>query len=171
MSGRSRQDASSGKSGSNRDLRNANKTSSEHFITLDNGAAGWLELQLAQINVFQDELEDENAVLSVLEEGEQDLNGSGDLSDQQPTWWTSKVREFSRINRRFRRACRKGVKSQAFYWIVIILVFLNTVSLLGHSTFKYQRAFSLKPLSSEYSQLNENSRVKRLGHRAESSSP
>lgn len=78
--------------------------------------------------LFQDELEDENAVLSVLEEGEQDLNGSGDLSDQQPTWWTSKVREFSRINRRFRRACRKGVKSQAFYWIVIILVFLNTVS-------------------------------------------
>ncbi len=25
-----------------------------------------------------------------------------------------------------RRACRKAVKSQAFYWLIIILVFLNT---------------------------------------------
>lgn len=31
-----------------------------------------------------------------------------------------------RINRRARRACRKAVKSQAFYWLIIILVFLNT---------------------------------------------
>jgi len=33
---------------------------------------------------------------------------------------------FCRINRRARRACRKAVKSQAFYWLIIILVFLNT---------------------------------------------
>ena len=25
-----------------------------------------------------------------------------------------------------RRSCRKAVKSQAFYWLIIILVFLNT---------------------------------------------
>lgn len=31
-----------------------------------------------------------------------------------------------RRNRRMRRACRKAVKSQAFYWLIIILVFLNT---------------------------------------------
>lgn len=31
-----------------------------------------------------------------------------------------------RVNRRARRACRKAVKSQAFYWLIIILVFLNT---------------------------------------------
>lgn len=31
-----------------------------------------------------------------------------------------------RINRRMRRSCRKAVKSQAFYWLIIILVFLNT---------------------------------------------
>jgi hypothetical protein len=31
-----------------------------------------------------------------------------------------------RSNRRMRRACRKAVKSQAFYWLIIILVFLNT---------------------------------------------
>ena len=33
---------------------------------------------------------------------------------------------FGRINRRMRRSCRKAVKSQAFYWLIIILVFLNT---------------------------------------------
>lgn len=31
-----------------------------------------------------------------------------------------------RTNRRMRRACRKAVKSQAFYWLIILLVFLNT---------------------------------------------
>ena len=25
-----------------------------------------------------------------------------------------------------RRACRKAVKSQVFYWLIIVLVFLNT---------------------------------------------
>ncbi|KAK8727884.1 hypothetical protein OTU49_009502, partial [Cherax quadricarinatus] len=33
------------------------------------------------------------------------------------------------INRRARRACRKAVKSQAFYWLIIVLVFLNTAVL------------------------------------------
>nr|XP_037270737.1 LOW QUALITY PROTEIN: muscle calcium channel subunit alpha-1-like [Rhipicephalus microplus] len=46
-----------------------------------------------------------------------------------PSWWTSKSKQLSRTNRRLRRACRKGVKSQAFYWIVIVLVFLNTLTL------------------------------------------
>lgn len=46
-----------------------------------------------------------------------------------PSWWTSKSKQLSRTNRRLRRACRKGVKSQAFYWIVILLVFLNTLTL------------------------------------------
>lgn len=36
---------------------------------------------------------------------------------------------FFRQNRRMRRACRKAVKSQAFYWLIIMLVFLNTVVL------------------------------------------
>nr|CAD7401313.1 unnamed protein product [Timema poppensis] len=33
------------------------------------------------------------------------------------------------VNRRMRRACRKAVKSQAFYWLIILLVFFNTVVL------------------------------------------
>ncbi|KFM70204.1 Voltage-dependent calcium channel type D subunit alpha-1, partial [Stegodyphus mimosarum] len=32
-------------------------------------------------------------------------------------------------NKRLRRICRKMVKSKAFYWIVIVLVFLNTLAL------------------------------------------
>lgn len=42
------------------------------------------------------------------------------------SWWPRKKREWDRINRRLRRTCRKAVKSQAFYWLIIVLVFLNT---------------------------------------------
>jgi len=31
-----------------------------------------------------------------------------------------------KLNRRVRKSCRQAVKSQAFYWLVIVLVFLNT---------------------------------------------
>lgn len=44
----------------------------------------------------------------------------------QESWLTLKKKDFDRINRRLRRACRKAVKSQAFYWLIIVLVFLNT---------------------------------------------
>lgn len=37
--------------------------------------------------------------------------------------------QLSRINRRMRRACRKICKSQALYWTIIVLVFLNTLTL------------------------------------------
>ncbi|XP_054713123.1 muscle calcium channel subunit alpha-1-like [Uloborus diversus] len=46
-----------------------------------------------------------------------------------PSWWEVKKRRFDRYNKRIRRGCRKLVKSQAFYWIVIVLVFLNTITL------------------------------------------
>jgi len=44
----------------------------------------------------------------------------------QESWFRRKKKDFDRVNRRMRRACRKAVKSQAFYWLIIILVFLNT---------------------------------------------
>ncbi|KAK9890112.1 hypothetical protein WA026_008922 [Henosepilachna vigintioctopunctata] len=44
----------------------------------------------------------------------------------QDSWIKIQRKEFDRVNRRCRRACRKAVKSQAFYWLIIILVFLNT---------------------------------------------
>lgn len=45
---------------------------------------------------------------------------------QQESWFKKKKKSMERINRRMRRACRKAVKSQAFYWLIIVLVFLNT---------------------------------------------
>ncbi|XP_076237355.1 ca[2+]-channel protein alpha[[1]] subunit D isoform X1 [Calliopsis andreniformis] len=45
---------------------------------------------------------------------------------QQESVWRKKKRDFDRVNRRMRRACRKAVKSQVFYWLIIVLVFLNT---------------------------------------------
>ncbi|KAJ8707344.1 hypothetical protein PYW08_010596 [Mythimna loreyi] len=38
-------------------------------------------------------------------------------------------RRFDKVNRRLRRTCRKAVKSQTFYWTIIVLVFLNTLVL------------------------------------------
>ncbi|XP_071083520.1 muscle calcium channel subunit alpha-1-like isoform X5 [Haliotis cracherodii] len=49
--------------------------------------------------------------------------GSGEI---QHSWFQTKKLRFQKFNRRCRRGCRKIVKSQAFYWIVIVLVFLNT---------------------------------------------
>ncbi|KAG8186903.1 hypothetical protein JTE90_022871 [Oedothorax gibbosus] len=46
-----------------------------------------------------------------------------------PSWWEVKKQQFDRHNRRVGRWCRKLVKSQGFYWLVILLVFLNTMTL------------------------------------------
>lgn len=46
-----------------------------------------------------------------------------------PSSWEEKKRGVERFNRRMRRVCRKICKSQALYWTVITLVFLNTLTL------------------------------------------
>ncbi|ODM95155.1 Voltage-dependent calcium channel type D subunit alpha-1 [Orchesella cincta] len=53
-------------------------------------------------------------------------NGNDPAQLQTLPWFHSKKRDFDRLIRRMRRACRKAVKSQAFYWLIIVLVFLNT---------------------------------------------
>ncbi|KAL1493061.1 hypothetical protein ABEB36_011199 [Hypothenemus hampei] len=50
----------------------------------------------------------------------------GEEEIQQEFWFSQKKKDFDRVNRRIRRACRKAVKSQTFYWLIILLVFLNT---------------------------------------------
>lgn len=50
-------------------------------------------------------------------------------SAAQESWWSKKKKALDRLNRRLRRSCRKAVKSQAFYWLIIVLVFLNTLVL------------------------------------------
>ncbi|XP_015833195.1 muscle calcium channel subunit alpha-1 isoform X3 [Tribolium castaneum] len=50
----------------------------------------------------------------------------GEEEIQQESWFKKRKKDFERINRRMRRSCRKAVKSQTFYWLIIVLVFLNT---------------------------------------------
>lgn len=59
----------------------------------------------------------------------QDLLEGEEGEVQQESWWSKKRKDWDRVNRRLRRSCRKAVKSQAFYWLIIVLVFLNTVVL------------------------------------------
>ena len=59
-----------------------------------------------------------------------DLDSTDQLGDEgelsQESWFSRKKKEMDRVNRRIRRGCRRAVKSQAFYWLIILLVFLNT---------------------------------------------
>lgn len=59
-----------------------------------------------------------------------DMDSTDQLGDENEmhteSWSARKKKDMDRINRRLRRSCRKAVKSQAFYWLIIILVFLNT---------------------------------------------
>lgn len=57
--------------------------------------------------------------LAVKEEGAED-------EEIVQSWFQQKRLRLQKVNRRCRRFCRKIVKSVAFYWIVIVLVFLNT---------------------------------------------
>ncbi|KAJ8047198.1 Voltage-dependent L-type calcium channel subunit alpha-1C [Holothuria leucospilota] len=54
-----------------------------------------------------------------------DMGSNGEIPQQ--TWTEKRKRQFKRWNRRCRRLCRQAVKSQTFYWLVIVMVFLNTV--------------------------------------------
>lgn len=59
-----------------------------------------------------------------------DMDSTDQLGDEnemhQESWSAKKKKEMDRVNRRLRRGCRRAVKSQAFYWLIILLVFLNT---------------------------------------------
>lgn len=48
---------------------------------------------------------------------------------EEPSFWALQLKRLGRVNRRMRRVCRKICKSQALYWIVILLVALNTITL------------------------------------------
>ncbi|XP_039270704.2 voltage-dependent L-type calcium channel subunit alpha-1D-like isoform X2 [Styela clava] len=65
------------------------------------------------------------------------------------SWWQMQRRKLFKVcysrrwrrwNRKTRRKCRTMVKSKGFYWVVIVLVFLNTLSL---ATEHYQQPYWL----------------------------
>jgi len=56
-------------------------------------------------------------------------NGKRDVVEVDPsaeTCWQRATKIIERWNRKSRRNCRRAVKSQAMFWFIIILVFLNT---------------------------------------------
>lgn len=60
-------------------------------------------------------------------------------------------RRLRKWNRRCRRMCRKLVKSQAFYWTVIVMVFLNTLVLTSehHKQPQWLDSFQGRQISSK----------------------
>ncbi|XP_045456510.1 muscle calcium channel subunit alpha-1-like [Melitaea cinxia] len=60
------------------------------------------------------------------EDSQNNINTNGEVP---PTTCKIYCKRFDKVNRRMRRACRKAVKSQTFYWAIIVLVFLNTLVL------------------------------------------
>uniref|UniRef100_A0A8B9I8R5 Voltage-dependent L-type calcium channel subunit alpha n=1 Tax=Anser brachyrhynchus TaxID=132585 RepID=A0A8B9I8R5_9AVES len=50
--------------------------------------------------------------------------------------WGDTIRQWRRWNRMFRRKCRDVVKSKFFYWLVILLVALNTLSIASEHHFQ-----------------------------------
>ncbi|GBO99757.1 Voltage-dependent calcium channel type D subunit alpha-1, partial [Eumeta japonica] len=62
-----------------------------------------------------------------IEDSQDIMNSNGEIT--QKSACRAYLKRFDKVNRRMRRACRKAVKSQAFYWAIIVLVFLNTMVL------------------------------------------
>lgn len=60
---------------------------------------------------------------------EADEEGETKFDETRLPLWSKRFKRFQKLNRRSRRWCRKLVKSQTFYWLVIILVLLNTLVL------------------------------------------
>uniref|UniRef100_F1KQB4 Voltage-dependent L-type calcium channel subunit alpha n=2 Tax=Ascaris TaxID=6251 RepID=F1KQB4_ASCSU len=75
--------------------------------------------------VNDDEQEDEQQFTGE----EMDEEGEDKTDDSKPSWFSKRLRRLQKFNRRCRRGCRRLVKSQTFYWLVIILVLLNTLVL------------------------------------------
>mgnify|MGYP001454184630 FL=1 len=48
------------------------------------------------------------------------------MLNEPESWWLRKKKSLEKFNRRARRNCRKAVKSQVMFWLIIMLVFLNT---------------------------------------------
>ena len=52
--------------------------------------------------------------------------GGNDVLNEPESWWLRKKKSLEKFNRRARRNCRRAVKSQVMFWLIIMLVFLNT---------------------------------------------
>ncbi|KAK6018712.1 transporter, cation channel family protein, partial [Ostertagia ostertagi] len=90
------------------------------------GYLDWIT-QAEDIDPVNDEQEEEPQATATGEEVDEE--GEERTEDSRPSKWRSRMKRFEKTNRRCRRACRRLVKSQTFYWLVILLVLLNTLVL------------------------------------------
>ncbi|PAV73408.1 hypothetical protein WR25_19168 isoform B [Diploscapter pachys] len=80
--------------------------------------------------VNEDEQDQEPQPQTQQQQGEeQDEEGEERPDEARPSKWSGRIKRLEKLNRRCRRSCRRLVKSQTFYWLVILLVFLNTLVL------------------------------------------
>ncbi|EYC26334.1 hypothetical protein Y032_0010g1096 [Ancylostoma ceylanicum] len=90
------------------------------------GYLDWIT-QAEDIDPVNDEQEEEPQATATGEEVDEE--GEERAEEARPSKWRSRMKRFEKTNRRCRRACRRLVKSQTFYWLVILLVLLNTLVL------------------------------------------
>ncbi|KAK5966933.1 Voltage-dependent L-type calcium channel subunit alpha, partial [Trichostrongylus colubriformis] len=90
------------------------------------GYLDWIT-QAEDIDPVNDEQEEEPQATAAGEEVDEE--GEDRTEESRPSKWRNRMKRFEKTNRRCRRACRRLVKSQTFYWLVILLVLLNTLVL------------------------------------------
>ena len=66
-----------------------------------------------------------NIIAKLTSEGDKGQGGN-DVLNEPESWWLRKKKSLEKFNRRARRNCRRAVKSQVMFWLIIMLVFLNT---------------------------------------------
>ena len=66
-----------------------------------------------------------NTIAKLTSEGDKGQGGN-DVLNEPESWWLRKKKSLEKFNRRARRNCRRAVKSQVMFWLIIMLVFLNT---------------------------------------------
>ncbi|XP_043196531.1 muscle calcium channel subunit alpha-1-like [Amphibalanus amphitrite] len=69
---------------------------------------------------------EETKLHDALEEDHQQIEDTDAPDMPHVSCWEQQRKALEKCNRRMKRGCRWAVKSQAFYWLIIILVFLNT---------------------------------------------
>ncbi|KRY20600.1 Voltage-dependent calcium channel type D subunit alpha-1 [Trichinella patagoniensis] len=100
---------------------------------LEDDLKGYLDwiTQAEDIDLVNEEDEEQEAMdrEEFGADGEGGEEGGSKEEFQRQSWFSMKIKRLKKLNRRCRRSCRRIVKSQAFYWLVIVLVFLNTMVL------------------------------------------
>ncbi|CAH0562347.1 unnamed protein product [Brassicogethes aeneus] len=95
---------------------------------LEEDLKGYLDW-ITQAGLMEEEGENDQNQENVLRNNANEMESSDQMGEEeivQDSWFEKRKKNFERVNRRMRRSCRKAVKSQTFYWLIIVLVFLNT---------------------------------------------